>query len=320
MALTDLSPVPVVDGLRPWQRRSLTQLSGRAPWMEPTSPAANVGKALVLTAIFLLMLFPIVYVVAISFSSYADVARGGLILFPANPTLEAYRAILEGGIVTRALMVSFGITLAGTAVNMIMTVSLAYGLSKPGVPGSRVVLILVLLTMLFSAGIIPNYLLVRELGLINTYWSLILPGAISAFNLVIIRSFFMNIPRELLDSARIDGATDWQVLWDLVLPLSKAVLAVIALFYGVAHWNEFFNAILYLVDQEKWPIQVVLRQYVLQGSSLTNAVEFDPGSPPPPTQTVQMAVVVIATVPILLIYPLLQKYFTQGVLTGAIKG
>jgi ABC-type glycerol-3-phosphate transport system permease component len=289
------------------------------PWMEEPGPAAKVGKAVLLTLITLVMVFPFTYVVAASFSSYRDVLSGGLILFPANPTLDAYREIIRGGIVTRALQVSIGLTLIGTAVNMLMTVSLAYGLSRSSVWGSKVVLLLVLFSMLFSPGLIPNYLLVKELGLLNTYWSLILPGAVSAFNLLILRNFFMNLPQELLDSARVDGAGDFRVLWNITLPLSKAVLAVIALFYAVAHWNVFFNAILYIRDTDMWPIQVVLNQYVIQGSMLGSA-EYDPTAPPPPPQTIKMAVVVIATVPILLVYPFLQKYFTKGVLSGAIKG
>lgn len=245
---------------------------------------------------------------------------GGLILFPAHPTLEAYRAIFKGGIVTHALVVSVLLTAGGTAVNMVLTTTMAYGLSRPGVPGSRFVLALVLFTLLFSAGIIPNYILVKQLGLINSFGSLVLPGAINAFNLVILRQFFMSLPAELLESARLDGASDLWILLRIVLPLSKPVLAVVALFYGVAHWNDFFAATLYLNDAHKWPIQLVLRQYVLQGSALANAVSLDPTIPPPPAQTIQMAVVVIAMVPILIVYPFLQRYFTRGVLTGAIKG
>jgi putative aldouronate transport system permease protein len=205
-------------------------------------------------------------------------------------------------------------------VKMIATVALAYGLSKRGVPGSKFVLVLVLGTLLFRPGLIPSYLLVKNLGLIDTYQSLILPGLIGAFYLVIMRNFFMNIPHELIEAARLDGASDWQVLWQVVLPLSKAVLAVIALFYGVDIWNAFFNAILYLNDASMWPVQLVLRQYVLQGSALASALTLDPNQPPPPAQTIQMAIVVVATLPILLVYPFLQRYFAGGVLTGAIKG
>jgi ABC-type glycerol-3-phosphate transport system permease component len=286
--------------------------------MEQAPPVEQVGRVVVLIVLALLMIFPFVYVIAVSFSSYKDVIGGGLILFPKNPTLDAYEKIFQGGIVTRALLVSTTLTLLGTLTNMVLTVTMAYGLTRPSVPGSRFILMLVLFTLLFTAGIIPNYLLVKQLGLINNYAALVLPGAISAFNLVVVRQFFMNIPAELLESARMDGANDLWVLLRIVLPLSKPVLAVIALFYGVGHWNDFFNAVLYLNDADKWPIQVVLRQYVLQGSVLT--IPPDPSTPPPPAQTVQMAVVVVATLPILLVYPFLQRYFTQGVLSGAIKG
>jgi ABC-type glycerol-3-phosphate transport system permease component len=291
-----------------------------APWMEKPSLLSQIVKAVILILITFVMLFPFVYVIAMSFSTQADVQRGGLVLFPQNPSLEAYRSIFRGGIVLRALGVSALVTVVGTLINMIMTVTLAYGLTRPGVPGARFVLWMVLFTLLFGAGLIPNYLLIQRLGLINSLWALMLPGAISAFNLVVIRNFFMGLPNELLESARLEGASDWQVLWNIILPLSKAVLAVIALFYGVGHWNDFFAATLYLNDPEKWPVQLVLRQYVLQGTSLITAANVNPNAPPPPAQTVQMAVVVIATAPILLVYPFIQKYFARGVLTGAIKG
>lgn len=313
------NPLDAAALVRPGRRGSRFGTQ-RAAWEEPPGPLTVILKTLLLLVLGIVMLFPFIYVVAVSFSSYRDVVQGGLILWPAHPTLEAYRAVLKGGIVTRALWISIGLTLGGTLLDMIMSVTLAYGLSRPGVPGRRAMLAIVLLTLLFAPGLIPNYLLVKQLGLLDTYWALILPGLINAFNLVILRNFFMSIPQELLESARLDGASEWRTLWNITLPLSKAVLAVVALFYGVAHWNEFFAATLYLNDTHKWPIQLVLRQYVLQGSSLAEATVIDPNQPPPPAQTLQMAVVVIATVPILIVYPFLQKYFTRGVLSGAIKG
>jgi ABC-type glycerol-3-phosphate transport system permease component len=294
--------------------------SNRPVWMEEPSLLVKALKAFTLGWIVIVMIFPLVYVFAVSFSSAKDVLGGGLILFPRNPTLEAYRAIFEGGVVTRALRVSVGLTVIGTLLQMIATTMLAYGLSKPGVPGARFALFIVLGAFLFTPGMIPSYLLVKELGLLDTYASLIVPGLIGAFNLIVMRNFFMNLPQELLDAARVDGANDMQIFLRIVLPLSKAVIAVVALFYGVGIWNAFFNAVLYIYDASKWPIQLVLRQYVLQGSSLASATQLDPTQPPPPPQTIQMAIVVVATVPILLVYPFLQKYFTKGVLTGAIKG
>lgn len=314
------APLPPVTAVNTgWFRRG-SQASTRPVWMEEPGPLMKAAKAITLLVLVVVMIFPMVYVVSMSLSSAADAARGGLVLFPKNPTLEAYRAILSGGVVQRALQVSFGLTLFGTAAQMLFTATMAYGLSRPTVIGARPVLYLVLGAMIFSPGMIPSYLLVKELGLINTYSALILPGLISAWNLIIVRNFFMNIPRELLDAARVDGANDLQVFTQIILPLSKAVLAVIALFYGVAIWNSFFNAILYLNDTGKWPIQLVLRQYVLQGTNLATAQSVEANSVPPPPETIKMAIVVVATVPILLVYPFLQKYFTKGVLTGSIKG
>ena len=172
--------------------------------------------------------------------------------------------------------------------------------------------------MLFTPGIIPNYLVVKELGLLNTYAALILPVMINVFNLVVMRQFFMEIPEELIDSARIDGAGELRILWSIILPLSKPVIAVIGLFYAVAYWNSFFAALLYLNDNSQWPLQMIVRMYVLQGSSL-NAAGAGDGAPLVP-QSLQMAVVVCAVIPILIVYPFLQRYFTAGVLSGAIKG
>jgi len=302
------------------RRRWFPAPKKQAPWMEDPHPLMVIAKSIVLAIIVLVMLFPFVNVVATSFSSYQDVLTSGLILFPANPTLDAYRVVFEDGTVLRALRVSALLTIFGTAAQMIATTAMAYGLSRPSVPGSRFVLFIVLGAMLFSPGLIPSFLLIKELHLLDEYPSLVLPGLIGAFNLIILRQFFMNLPQELLDSARIDGASDLRVLLTIVLPLSKAVLAVVALFYAVGLWNSFFNVILYISSPEKWTVQVLLQQIVLEGTALNQASVIDPNRPPPPPKTVEMAVVVIATVPILIVYPFLQKYFTRGVLTGAIKG
>jgi putative aldouronate transport system permease protein len=178
-------------------------------------------------------------------------------------------------------------------------------------------LLAALITLLFVPGIIPSYLVVKQLGLLNNYASLIAPVAINAFNLVVLRQFFMGIPRELLDSARVDGAGDLRMLVSIVLPLSKPALAVVSLFYAVSYWNAFFNALLYLNEPATWPLQLIVRLYVLQGVGSGGAAS---DSQPLVAQSVQMAVVIVATLPILVVYPFLQRYFTRGVLTGAIKG
>lgn len=295
-------------------------MAERPLWMEKPHPIVQALKVVVLVITVVVMLYPFIHVISVSFSDSSQYTPGDLLLLPKGFTTEAYRLVLAGSVVPRALLVSIGVTVGGTAINMLFTVTMAYGLTQTRrVPGSRVVLLIVLFSMLFTAGIIPNYLLVKGLGMIDTYWALIIPGAISAFNLIVIRNFFMNIPEELLDAARIDGAGELQILWRVVLPLSKAVLAVIALFYGVAHWNAFFGAMLYLNDTKMWPVQLVLRQYVLQAEPLPGA-QLEPSQVTITPHTVQMAVLVLATVPILVVYPFLQRYFTKGVLTGAIKG
>ncbi|HZX07503.1 carbohydrate ABC transporter permease [Kribbella sp.] len=289
----------------------------RPVWMGRPSPAVRGAKGLVVAVIGIVMLYPFLNVIATSLAQDADVRHGGLV--PHVWSLEAYRSILQGGIVGRALLVSAGVTLTGTVLSMICTSTMAYGLTRTrDLPGMRFVLYLALFTMLFSAGLIPNFLLIKNLGLLNSYAALVVPGLVSAFNLVVLRNFYLQIPRELIEAARIDGCNDRQIYTSIVLPLSKAVHAVLALFYAVGYWNAFFNALLYISDADKWPIQLVLNLYVVQGSPIPQV--DNPNSVVPTPQSIQMAVVVLALLPILLVYPFLQKYFTKGVLTGAIKG
>lgn len=298
--------------------RNDKQSDGRPPWMEKPTRIGQAAKALAVVVVVAAVAYPLLGVIGTSFASQTDIIRSsGLVLWPDHPTVDAYRTIFTGGVVTRALVVSLGITVFGTLASLLVTVGMAYGLSRRDVTGSRFILMTALFTMLFNAGIIPNFLLVKGLGLYDTYAALVMPTLVSAFNLVVLRSFFMNLPEELYDAAKVDGAGDFRILVRIVLPLSKAVLAVISLFYAVTYWNAFFNSLLYLNDSDKWPLPMVLRTYVLQGQSLNAA---SAGEVLAPQQAVQMAVLVIAVVPILCVYPFLQRYFTKGVLTGAIKG
>ena len=295
----------------------------RPAWEEPPTLIGQVGKGGVLLLIVFFVLFPLWVVLLTSLSDQAAITKaGGLVIVPHGLTLAAYREILGGGVVTRAVVVSCGITAVGTLISVVLTVLAAYGLSRPKSFAHRPLLMMVLVTFLFTPPMIPTYLTVADLGLLNSYWSLILPGAVIAFNLVVVRAFFMGIPQELIDSARIDGATDFGILRRIVLPLSRAVIAVISLFYAVGYWNSFFSALLYIDDNTKWPLQLVLRAYVLQGEAIPGAT-VDPtslGAAPIPSLAVKMAVVAIATVPVMLVYPFVQKHFTKGVLVGAIKG
>lgn len=301
----------------------MTASTARPIWDERPSVAGRTVKSVVLTLIVASVVFPIYMVVLTSLSPQEAVTRaGGLVTVPGELTLAAYRELFSGGVVTRSVVISLAVTGVGTAISLSVTVLAAYGLSRPGSLLHRPLLFLILATYLFGPGMIPNYLLVSSLGLIDTYWALILPSAVTAFNLVVMRAFFMNIPGEIIDSARIDGAGEFRILGRIVLPISKGVVAVIGMFYAVGYWNSFFNAVLYLNDNAKWPLQVVLRQYVLQGQSLVVGQTSDTiaGEPLPPSLAIQMAIVVLALIPVLFVYPFVQRHFTKGVIIGAVKG
>jgi putative aldouronate transport system permease protein len=301
-------------------------MTTRAVWEEEPTAVGRVGKPVVLALIALAVAFPMYVVVVTSLSSTEAVTRaGGLVVVPRDLTIAAYVQLLSGGVVTRALVISVLITLIGTAFSLWVTVLAAYGLSRPGSLFHRPLLFVVLLTFLFGPGIIPSYLLVNSLGLIDSYASLILPTAVSAFNLIVMRAFFMAIPAELIDSARIDGAGEFAILRRIVMPLSKAVVAVVGLFYAVGYWNAFFNALLYLNDNNKWPLQMVLRTYIVEQQALPTgaggvASGVGLGLAPAPGLAIKMAIVVIAIVPVLLVYPFIQRHFTKGVIIGAVKG
>lgn len=293
----------------------------RASSLGKVSPPVQLLKALVLVVACLVVLVPFLMVVSTSLAGQQQVsAAGGYVLWPNDATLGAYRAILSGGVVTRATVISILITVVGTLLSLVLTAALAYALSRPGSFAHRPILMIVLLTLLFSPGIIPVYLTVKELGLLDSYWSLILPVAVSAFNVIVVRSFIMGLPRDLIDSAKIDGATERQVLLRIVLPLSRAVLAVVGLFYAVGYWNAYFNALLYINSANKWPLQLVLRTYVVNDTPLGQGDLGAAAEAIPPSQSLQMAILVISLVPIILVYPFLQRHFTKGVLVGAVKG
>ncbi|MFI5916238.1 carbohydrate ABC transporter permease [Dactylosporangium sp. NPDC051541] len=286
-------------------------------WQGRPSLAVRALKGVALAVIVLLVLLPMWTVLATSLADPQEVIRsGGWVIWPRDWSTEAYDAVLRGGIVTRALLVSAGVTIVGTALSLACTIGLAYTLSRPRVYGGKPMLLLVLFTFLFPPGMVPLFLVVRGTGLFDQYAALILPFLVNVFNLVVMRGFFQSIPAELLDAARIDGAGEFAILRRVVLPLSRAVIAVIGLFYAVAYWNRFFEAIIYFNDQTRWPIGTVLRQYVTGGAAMTEYSAEAAGASP---QSIQMAVVVLATLPIVCVYPFVQRYFVKGVLTGALK-
>ncbi|NUP00038.1 MAG: carbohydrate ABC transporter permease, partial [Nonomuraea sp.] len=245
----------------------------RPPWMERPTVAGRTLKFVVLTAVVVAVLYPFGLAVGTSLMGRAEsIANGGsYVLWPSHPTFEAYELILSGGAVTRSVLISIGVTLTGTALSLICTVFLGYALSRRGMVGGKPILLMVLATFLFTPGMIPSYLMVKELGMIDTYQSLIVPVLVNAFNVVVVRSFFQNLPEELFEAARMDGCGEFRMMWRIALPLSKAVIAVVGLFYAVSYWNTFFTAILYINDQTRHPIQVVLRQFIFRGTSATGS-------------------------------------------------
>jgi putative aldouronate transport system permease protein len=266
-------------------------------------------------------ILPFIYIIAGSFATDAELTQRAFFLVPETFSLNAYEFILSTDRIIRSIGVSAYITITGTMVNLFFTVTMAYALARRSLMGRNTVLNLVIFSMLFGGGMIPSYLVVKELGLLDSYWALMLPGAISAFNLIIVKNFFQELPPEIEESARIDGCTELGLLWRIVLPLSKPVLATFALFYAVGHWNNFFSALLYINDPDKWPLQVMLRQIVMLSQTAAGSTSaMDPNFVQPPEQSIKMAVIVVGTVPILMVYPFLQKHFAKGVLIGSVKG
>ncbi len=297
----------------------------RPVWEEKPTAAGQAAKSVTLGVVVLLVIIPVYAVVLTSLSPQSSVnIAGGIVLVPHGLTLNAYREMLDGGVITRAMVISLLITLVGTIVSMVVSVLCAYGLSRPRSLGHRWILMTLIATMFFSGGIIPSFIVVADIfhGY-DQYWALVLPGAVSAFNILIIRAFYMNTASELIEAAKLDGASELRILWSIVLPTSKAVNAVMALFYAVGYWSAFFNVMLYMpADSSKWTLQYVLYTYVSQGATMPgqNAATAFAGKDQPAPLSLQMCVVVLTLIPILIIYPFVQKHFTKGMLTGAIKG
>jgi putative aldouronate transport system permease protein len=273
----------------------------------------------------IITLYPILNVVSSSFSSAAANNRAAVTFFPVEFTLEPYKMILEAGTVPRALMNSLFYTMTAVVVNLLMTGSLAYALSRKQMYLREVYTWIIIITMYVSGGMIPSFILVTKLGLYNNFWALILPGAIGTSNLIIMRTFFQNIPKELEESAYIDGANDFQIFWQIVLPLSKAVIFTIGLYYAVGMWNSWFPSLMYLKDNNKYPLPMILRQIVINSQSMQDVASSTDISNINESGIVNIigvkyATLTISIIPMLIIYPFVQKHFTKGVMIGSLKG
>lgn len=261
-------------------------------------------------------LLPMLYVIIVSITPYDDYLRHqGMVLIPEHITLSAYKMFLEEPYVLDAFNITLISTLLGTFVNIVLTVLMAYPLAKSDLIGRKLITFFVLIPLLVSGGLIPLYLVVKATGLIDSIWALILPGAVWSYVLIITRTFFSQIDQSLYESARIDGASEVRTLLQIILPVSTPILATIGLMYGVGHWNEYFGGVMYMTDDNKKTLQVILREVLNRSQTTERMIEEDI-----PSRTLQMAGVVFTAVPVIVVYPFLQKYFIQGIMLGSIKG
>lgn len=277
----------------------------------------RVFDAVIYVVLFLVAvvcIFPLLYVISVSLTPMSEVLKnGGFIVIPRSITFESYKAIFQQKALPKAMAVTVFVTITGTTINMIFTTLMAYSLSKKDLPGRKPIISLVIFTMIFSGGTIPTYLLIKQLGMIGTYWSLLLPGAISTYNMLVMKAFFEGLPNEMFESSRIDGAGEFRILWQIAIPLSKPVIMTVILFYAVGHWETYYAAIMYLPDQDMQTLQVVLRRMLTPNTEMSADVVV-------PTMSLQMAAVIFSSLPIVVLYPFVQKYFTKGMMLGAVKG
>jgi putative aldouronate transport system permease protein len=274
--------------------------------------------------IVVVVLYPLIFIVSASFSDPAAVLNGEVLLLPKHITLAAYQSVFHNGEIWRGYANTILYTVVGTAFNLIMTTLAAYPLSRPDLPGRGFFMFFITLTMFFSGGLIPSYLLVKSLGMVNTMWALIIPGAIATYNLIIMRTYFQtSIPWELQEAANMDGCTNWKLLIYVILPLSRPIMAVMVLFYAVGHWNSYFNALIYIRDKDLYPLQIVLREILLisqgdsgDGGSSSTGLE----SQVLLAESIKYVVIIISSLPVLVMYPFVQRHFVKGVLIGSLKG
>lgn len=285
----------------------------------------DLVNLLIMLALLVIFIWPLWFVLIASISDPAQVWQGNVILFPKDITLDAYKEVIEYETIWSGYRNTIIYTLVGTAINMVLTVCGAYPLSRKDFMPRNFLMILFMITMYFSGGLIPTYLVVNRLNLVDTIWAMVIPNAVSMFNIIITRTYFVNsIPGELFEAAQLDGANTAQYLFKVVLPLSKPILAVIVLFYAVGHWNDFYSALIYVNSQELMPLQSILRklllstQMTLQTSSSMSPDEIMRRSQL--SQTLKYSSIIVSTVPVLCLYPFVQKYFVKGIMIGSVKG
>ncbi len=289
----------------------------------PGEQVFNVINILLILLMIVVMLYPMWHVLCASFSNPRALAsHSGILLIPEGFSATAYKLMMKNPMILRGYLNTVLILVLGLALNMVMTCLAAYVLSRRNLMLKKPLTIIIIFTMYFSGGLIPTYLNIMGLGLEDSLLAIILPGAISTYNMIVMRTGFASVPESLEEAAKIDGASAFKILWLIILPLSKATVAVVCLYYAVSHWNSWFNAMLYLQDRNKFPLQLVLREILIQNdtSSMVTAMDVSAEDSSFLSETVKYAVIIVSVVPILCIYPFIQKYFTKGVMVGAVKG
>lgn len=287
----------------------------------PGERAFDIGNVAFMVFLVVITLYPMLYVLFASISRPLDFMRhSGVLLWPLGFTTVSYQAVFENPNVLGSYGNTMFIVIVGLLVNLVMTALGAYFLSRKNVMWKNWVMFLIVITMFFSGGMIPAFLNVKRLGLYNSLWALIIPGAISTYNMIIMRTAFAAIPDELIESVTIDGGGHFTILFRIILPLSSATMAVMVLYYGVAHWNAWFDAMIYLQDRAKFPLQLILREILIQNRTDTMTTSMAASDHAMISETIQYALIVVATAPILCLYPFLQRYFVKGVMIGALKG
>ncbi|MGM1046804.1 MAG: carbohydrate ABC transporter permease [Bacillota bacterium] len=283
----------------------------------------NVINYSILILVTIIVMYPLVFVLSASFSDPQAVLRGEMMLWPKGINLNSYEKIFQNKDIISGFTNTLVYTSLGTLINLTMTILAAYPLSRKDFVGRNAIMALLVFTMFFSGGLIPTYLLIKNLGMLNSLWVMIIPNAVSIWNIIIMRTFFQqSIPGELQEAATIDGCSNIKILTRIILPLSLPIIAVTILFYAVGHWNAFFNALLYLSDKDKFPLQLILREILIQGQT-NDMVKMSTESAIKQQREVEgikYAVLVVANIPMLVLYPFLQRYFVKGVMIGAIKG
>ncbi|NOU73063.1 ABC transporter permease subunit [Paenibacillus sp. LMG 31458] len=280
----------------------------------------DIINIVLLISLSIITIYPLIYVLFASLSDPSFVVQNrGLLFYPHGFTTKAYQLVFENPNIGKAYLNTLFYVVVGTAINILLTSLGAYGLSRQNVMWKSTIMFLIVFTMFFDGGLIPMYMLVDNLGMLDTRWAIIIPSAVSAFNLIVMRTAFQAVPVSLEESARIDGANDWTILFRVVLPLSMPVVAVMILFYGVSHWNAWFSATIYLQTRELLPLQIILREILIANDTSNMLTGIDTGDKAMVGETIKYATIISSTVPILFLYPFLQKYFVNGVMIGAVK-